>query len=62
MPEDQSQARGDATSQTGNSAVQRGGAGAEKTPADSDTPQNISGSSVCLKGTIELGIWFSRFC
>jgi hypothetical protein len=52
MPEDQSQASGDATSQTSSSAVQRGGAGAEKTPADPGTPQNISGSSVGLNGPL----------
>jgi hypothetical protein len=52
MPENQ--LSGDSTSQTGGGAVQRGGAGTEKTPADSGTPQNISGSLVCLDETIEL--------
>ncbi|OWP04793.1 hypothetical protein B2J93_4075 [Marssonina coronariae] len=32
----------DTGSQSGSAAVQRGGAGMEKTPADSDTPQDPS--------------------
>jgi hypothetical protein len=61
MPEDHNQASGDATSQTGSSAVQRGGAGAEKTPADSDTPQNTSGSSVGLNGPLNSALYCLGF-
>jgi len=50
MSEHQNQTGGD--SATGDSAAPKGGAGIEKTPASSDTPRNISGSSVCTKGQI----------
>jgi hypothetical protein len=49
MSGSQSKATSEARSQTGCSAVQSGGAGAEKTPASSDTPQNISASMVSTR-------------
>lgn len=49
MSEDQSQLHG-GTSEPSRTVVQTGGAGTEKTPADSDTPQNISCPLVCSRG------------
>jgi hypothetical protein len=56
MSEDQSQPHG-GTSEPSRTAVQTGGAGTEKTPADSDTSQNIFGSLVCSRA-IKLCIEF----
>ena len=47
MSDNKSQASGDLA--TGASVAPSGGVGMEKTPASSDTPNNTSGSTVCVR-------------
>lgn len=50
MSTDQNKSASETRSQTRSAAVKKGGVGAEKTPASSDTPDNISTSMVSIEG------------